>query len=95
MTIEYSPSSTDSLSHIIFDGRKRRTVASYQRELIRHRRTESRLRQALAQDKALLCQKDELIQQQTLLSRESDHRLLNGIQMIVSLVPTENQNRRY
>jgi hypothetical protein len=57
MTIEYSPSSTDSPSHIIFDSRERRTIASYKRKLIRHRRTESELRQALAQDEALLRQK--------------------------------------
>jgi two-component sensor histidine kinase len=91
MTIEYSPSSTDSLSHIIFDSRERRTVASYKRELIRHRRTESGLRQALAQDEALLRQKDGLIQQQALLSRESDHRLLNGIQIIVSLLSLQSR----
>jgi len=91
MTIEYSPSSADSLPHIIFDGRERRTVASYERELIRHRRTESRLRQALAQDEALLCQKDGLIQQQAVLSRESDHRLLNGIQMIISVLSLQGR----
>ena len=91
MTIEYSPSSTDSLSHIIFDSRGRRTVASYKRELIRHRRTESGLRQALAQDEALLRQKDGLIQQQALLSRESDHRILNGIQIIVSLLSLQSR----
>jgi two-component sensor histidine kinase len=94
MTIEYSPSSADSLPHIIFDSREGRTVASYERELIRHRRTESRLRQALAQDEALLRQKDGLIQQQALLSRESDHRLLNGIQMIVSLLSLQSRASR-
>jgi two-component system, sensor histidine kinase PdtaS len=91
MTIEYSPSSADSLSHVIFDSRERRTVASYERELITHRRTESGLRQALAQDEALLRQKDELIQQQALFSRESDHRLLNGIQIIVSLLSLQSR----
>jgi two-component system, sensor histidine kinase PdtaS len=91
MTIEYSPSSVDSASHVIFDSREGRTVASYKRELIRHSRTESRLRQALAQDEALLRQKDGLIQQQALLSRESDHRLLNGIQIIVSLLSLQSQ----
>jgi two-component system, sensor histidine kinase PdtaS len=91
MTIEYSPSSADSPSHVIFDSHERRTVASYKRELIRHRRAESGLRQALAQDEALLRQKDGLIQQQSLLSRESDHRLLNGIQIIVSLLSLQSR----
>ena len=68
-----------------------RTVANYERELIRHRRTERGLRKSLAWEEALLRQKDELIQQQAVLSQESDHRLLNGIQMIVSLLSLQSQ----
>ena len=75
-----------------FEGLQRRTVASYERELIRHRRTERGLRKALAQDEALLCQKDELIQQQAVLSQESDHRLMNGLQMVVNLLSLQRQN---
>ena len=44
------------------------------------------LREALAREEALLRKKDELIQQQQVLSKEADHRLLNGLQMIVSLL---------
>jgi two-component sensor histidine kinase len=73
-------------SNIIFESRERCTIASYECELNRHRRTEIRLRQALAREQALHCQKDELIRQQAVLSHESDHRLLNGLQMIVSLL---------
>ena len=91
MTIEYSPSSADSPPNVIFESRERRTVASYERELTRHRRTETGLRQALAQEEALLRQKDELIQQQAVLSQESDHRLLNGMQMIVSLLSLQGR----
>ncbi len=76
MTIEYSPSSANPLPHVIFDAVERRTVASYERELVRHRRTETGLREALARDEALLCQHGELMQRQALLSQESDHRLL-------------------
>ena len=72
--------------NIVFESLGRRTVASYERELTRHRRTEISLRQALARQEALLCHRDELIQQQAVLSHESDHRLLNGVQMIVSLL---------
>ena len=83
MTIEYSPSSTGSSPHVIFDSHERRTVASYERELIRHRHTECLGYDRLSpREEALLCQKDGLIQQQAVLSQEFDHRLLNGLQMI-------------
>ena len=91
MPIEYSPRSADSPPIAIFKSLERRTVASYERELTRHRRTELRLREALARDEALLCEKDELIRQQTVLSQESDHRLLNGVQMIVSLLSLQSR----
>ena len=70
MTVEYSPSSANSPPHVFFESRERRTVASYERELARRRRTEIGLRELLAEDEALLCQKDALIQQQTVLSQE-------------------------
>ena len=86
MTIEYSPRNAGSHSITIFKSPERRTVASYERELTRHRRTEIRLREALAREDVLLRQKDELIQKQVVLREESDHRLLNGLQMIASLL---------
>lgn len=75
----------------LFQRQERRVIASYRRELIRHRRTEIGLRQALAREEALLLQKDELIEQQAVLSQESDHRLLNGMQMIVSLLSLQSR----
>ena len=68
-----------------------RSVASYERELFQFRNLEARLRDALAQNKALLDQKDALLQQQALLSRESDHRLLNDLQLIVSLLSLQSR----
>jgi two-component sensor histidine kinase len=68
-----------------------RTAASYERELIELRRTEVQLRRALVRDDAMLRQKDELIQKQQLLSKESDHRLLNGLQIIVSLLRMQSR----
>jgi two-component sensor histidine kinase len=91
MTIEYSPSSTILPSISILKSRECRTIASYKRELIRHRRTERGLRQVLARGEALLSQKDELIKHQALLSQETDHRLLNGLQMIVSLLSLQGR----
>jgi two-component sensor histidine kinase len=54
--------------------------------LERYRRAELKLREIIALDESLLRQKDEMIQNQALLSSESDHRLLNDLQMIVSLL---------
>ena len=69
----------------------RRTVESYERELIQQRSLEIRLRDALAESEAQLRQKDELIQQQELLSKESDHRLMNDLQMTISLLSLQSR----
>lgn len=68
-----------------------RSPASYERELREHRACESRLRDALAKEEALLRQKDELIHSREVLSMEADHRLLNGLQMIVSLLSLQSR----
>src|SRR5208283_4280717 len=91
MTIEYSPSSASAPLNVIFDAGARRTVASYELELKRHRRTERWLRRELAQEEALLCQKEGLIQRQAVLTQESGHRLLNGLQMTVSLLSLQSR----
>ena len=91
MTIEHLPSSAESPPDITFESPKVRTVASYERELTAHRRTEIWLREALARDETLLRQKDELIQNEQLLSRESEHRLLNGLQMIMALLSLQSR----
>jgi len=70
---------------------ERRTLASYKRELTKCRRTEIRLRRFLVRDETLLRQKEELIQQQAVLRQESDHRLLNGVQMIASLLSLQSR----
>jgi two-component system, sensor histidine kinase PdtaS len=85
LKFEHLPHSADSPSVIIVDGQEHRTVEIFERELI------IQLREALAREQALLRQKDELIQHQALLSQESDHRLLNGLQMIVSLLSLQGR----
>jgi two-component system, sensor histidine kinase PdtaS len=82
---------TGSAAKVRFEDAKRRTIASYERELERHRRREGWLREAVAREEALLRQKDELIQRLAILSKESDHRLLNGLQMIVSLLSIQSR----
>ena len=91
MTIEHLPHNTDAPPIVTFEGPGCRTVASYKRRLTAYRLTETRLRAALARDDALLRQKDELIQNQALLSKESDHRLLNDLQVIVSLLSLQSR----
>jgi two-component system, sensor histidine kinase PdtaS len=87
---EQSHSRADPLG-IIFDSLENRTIASYERELTEHKHAERLLRQALARDDARLRHQDEVIRQQDLLNRESDHRLLNGLQMIVSLLSLQSR----
>jgi two-component sensor histidine kinase len=91
MSVEYSPRNTVPAANVASGDPDRRTIANYERELTRHRRTEIGLRQALVREEALLLQKDELIQQQAVLSQESDHRLLNGLQMIISLLSLQSR----
>ena len=86
MTLGNSPQAPN----VIFES-PQRTGASYERELADLRSTEIRLRRTLACEEALLTQKDALIEQQELLSKESDHRLLNNLQMIVSLLSLQSR----
>lgn len=60
-------------------------------ELERLRSTEAELLKSLARERLLVLQKDELIRHKDLLSRESDHRLLNGLQMVTSLLSLQSR----
>jgi two-component sensor histidine kinase len=60
-------------------------------ELMEHKATESRLRAIIARDQALLLEKDEVIRQQMILHEEFHHRLMNNLQMIVSLLSLQSQ----
>lgn len=62
-----------------------------QTELERRHRAEAQLREALAREQVLLDQKDELIRHKDLMSRESDHRLMNGLQMVSSLLSMQSR----
>lgn len=50
------------------------------------------LREALAREVLLLQEKDALLAQQEILRSESDHRLLNGLQMVVSLLSLQGRS---
>ncbi|CAN5907941.1 hypothetical protein BH11PSE3_BH11PSE3_17030 [soil metagenome] len=64
----------------------RQTSADHERALAVHRKTEARLREALAVNEALLVRKDEAIRRQEVLTLECHHRLLNNLQMIADLL---------
>jgi len=70
----------------------RRTAESYERELIQYRSMEIRLRDALAESEARLRQQQDQVQQQELLCRESDHRLMNDLQMTISLLSLQSRS---
>lgn len=70
----------------------RRSVDSYERELIQYRAMEIRLRGALAESEARVRQQEELIRKQELLGRESDHRLMNDLQMTISLLSLQSRS---
>jgi two-component system, sensor histidine kinase PdtaS len=67
------------------------TISLYERELKKRRATEAELRKCVLRESALLRQRNNLIQQKDLLSKESEHRLLNGLQMITSLLSIQSQ----
>lgn len=49
------------------------------------------LREALVREAKLLAKKDQWIEQQAILSREADHRLLNNLQMVSSLLSAQSR----
>lgn len=83
--------SANSQADFKFEVLGSRDAASYERELFQYRNSEARLRKALTQDKALLSQKDAQLRQQALFGRESNHRLLNDLQIVVSLLSLQSR----
>jgi two-component system, sensor histidine kinase PdtaS len=81
-----------SPSTLTFSNSARWTIESDERGLIQHRSLEIRLRDALAKSEARVRQQDELIQRQDLLSKESDHRLMNDLQMTISLLSLQSRS---
>jgi two-component system, sensor histidine kinase PdtaS len=76
---------------IISGSPARRTLEACERELLQYKVMELRLRDALAESEARLRQKDEIIQNQELLKKEFDHRLLNDLQMTISLLSLQSR----
>ena len=68
-----------------------RTLEACERDLLQYKAMELRLRDALAEGEARLRQKDKLIQKHELLKKEFDHRLLNDLQMTISLLSLQSR----
>lgn len=68
-----------------------RTAASYEDEIIELRNAAALLRAEIVKDEELLRQKDALVTQQALSSREAIHRLLNDLQIVVSLLSLQSR----
>jgi two-component sensor histidine kinase len=66
-------------------------VAYYQRALQRQTGREIGLRQDLADRDAELGEKDELLRHQENLGQEADHRLMNALQTVVSLLSLQSR----
>lgn len=88
MINERSSRGTDLSPGVIFQASDRCLPAA---EPTDYGRTESQLRSALAESEARLRQRDELIQRQDLLKKEADHRLLNDLQMAISLLSLQSR----
>lgn len=68
-----------------------RTAASYEDEMIELGNTVALLRSEIVKDEELLRQKDALVAQQALSSSEAIHRLLNDLQIVVSLLSLQSR----
>jgi two-component sensor histidine kinase len=62
-----------------------------ERVLERQRKREAGLRAALVHDEELLRQQERRVEEQKLLRVESDHRMLNGLQMIMSMLMLQSR----
>lgn len=69
-------------------------IALYEQELERHRATETRLRKSMFRESKLVRQKDELMAQKDVLAKESEHRFLNGLQLINSLLSAQSRGTK-
>jgi two-component system, sensor histidine kinase PdtaS len=69
-------------------------ISMYEQELKKHNATEAKLRRSLIRESALLREKDDLIQQKDILSKESEHRMLNGLQSIISLLSMQSRETK-
>jgi two-component sensor histidine kinase len=73
------------------DPSKRRVVRRNTREFRYHTTTMAKLTAALAREKELRRRNNALLHRQELLAQEFEHRLVNGLQLIVSLLSLQSR----
>ena len=66
-------------------------IVMYKQALERHRATIASLRASVLREADLLRQKDELLQQKEVLAKEAEHRLLNALQLIKSVLAMQSR----
>ena len=86
-----------NMSNTIFYGEYRpslrRALRRDTREQDRHRAALTvDLRESLARERVLLREKSDLSQRQVMLTQEFEHRLINSLQLIVSLLSLQSRN---
>lgn len=70
-------------------------IAMYKQELERQRAAESRLRESSLREIGLLREKkDRQLLLKDILAKESEHRLLNGLQLITNLLTTQSRGTK-
>jgi two-component sensor histidine kinase len=75
------------MAHALSD----RTIASVENDRVRYARLVDTLRDALAREAVLLGEKETILEQQEILRNEMVHRLLNGLQMVASLLSLQSR----
>ena len=66
-------------------------ISLYELELEKHKVTEAKLRKSVTREKKLLNQMQSILRQKDILSKEFEHRLLNGLQLIASLLTIQSR----
>ncbi len=93
MASEFRLTSVKPPPAFCLDCPERRKAANYERERADHLSSETQLRSKLAREEGLLREKDVLIRRQEVFGKESDHRLLNDLQMVVSLLSLQSRTQ--
>ena len=68
-----------------------RAVVRNTQEQEQHHALTVELQAALAREQVLLQEKDDLSERQVMLAQEFEHRLINGLQLIVSLLSLQSR----
>lgn len=99
MTIEeHSPAKLEFVSGALLEKSRARTTASYECELGNQRFAVNILRKEiergallLGRNKEIIKEQKVLIQHQELLAKEADHRLMNDLQLVASLLSLQSR----